>query len=380
MDKFGSLLQRVSTRDSCRFAAGLAAVLIAHRVVRSIVSRVARVSPQGKVILITGCDSGFGHALALKLNAAGAIVLAGCLTETGAAELRQKASCADRMRAFTLDVTSADSVVAAFGPGGPVEEVCGAPCVPGSSPPSPKPTSTRPLWAVVNNAGVFLGGPLWTNDMNAVDKMFQVNVMGVVRITHAAMPHLLAATTKPPPRLLRCIPFWWGMRPPTSRVITVASVAGRVGAPGTACYSASKYAACGLMEALGRELHACGVGSSVIEPGIMRTPLWNESLKPTFLAETWERLTPAQRAFYGEPYFAKSRAMAVRVMDLLAGHPDTVVRTMESACLEVYPRRRYVGRAGGAGFLRCVGHFPLAVQDVLSHQALFPQEVPAALQ
>lgn len=64
-----------------------------------------------KFVLITGCDSGFGNALARALDARGLRVLAACLGERGAAELRAAAS--PRLQTVLLDVTSSQSVAAA---------------------------------------------------------------------------------------------------------------------------------------------------------------------------------------------------------------------------------------------------------------------------
>lgn len=64
-----------------------------------------------KFVLITGCDSGFGNLLARQLDARGVRVLAACLTEQGAEQLRAAAS--PRLQTLLLDVTSSPSVAAA---------------------------------------------------------------------------------------------------------------------------------------------------------------------------------------------------------------------------------------------------------------------------
>lgn len=66
---------------------------------------------QQKSIFITGCDSGFGHLLALKLVAKGATAFAGCLTEAGEIELKEKATnLPGNLIVIRLDVTKSDSV------------------------------------------------------------------------------------------------------------------------------------------------------------------------------------------------------------------------------------------------------------------------------
>jgi len=65
-----------------------------------------------RYILVTGCDSGFGHELAKRLDSLGCHVFAGCLTEKGETELRKK--CSARLHAISLDVAKHDSVRKAF--------------------------------------------------------------------------------------------------------------------------------------------------------------------------------------------------------------------------------------------------------------------------
>ena len=66
---------------------------------------------QDKFVFITGCDSGFGNLLARQLDLRGLRVLAACLTEQGAEQLRKQTS--DRLQTVILDVTKTDSVAAA---------------------------------------------------------------------------------------------------------------------------------------------------------------------------------------------------------------------------------------------------------------------------
>ena len=64
-----------------------------------------------KHVFITGCDSGFGHALALSLDRQGVPVWAGCLTREGAEGLQGEAS--SRLRTVLLDVTKSESIAQA---------------------------------------------------------------------------------------------------------------------------------------------------------------------------------------------------------------------------------------------------------------------------
>lgn len=78
--------------------------------------RAAPLDPAGRAVLITGCDSGFGHLLALRLHRLGFTVFAGCLCPSGegARRLQREAAAgAGRLRVLRLDVTRARDVLAA---------------------------------------------------------------------------------------------------------------------------------------------------------------------------------------------------------------------------------------------------------------------------
>lgn len=63
---------------------------------------------EGRHVVITGCDTGFGNMLAKELDARGLSVFAGCLTNNGEEELKK--SCSRKLRTFPLDVSDSDSI------------------------------------------------------------------------------------------------------------------------------------------------------------------------------------------------------------------------------------------------------------------------------
>jgi len=65
-----------------------------------------------RYIFITGCDSGFGHAVAIRLDSLGCHIFAGCFTEKGETELKK--ICSERLQPVPLDVTNRDSTRRAF--------------------------------------------------------------------------------------------------------------------------------------------------------------------------------------------------------------------------------------------------------------------------
>ncbi len=71
-----------------------------------------KISPKDRYILITGCDTGFGNALARSLDKKGCHVFATCLTSKGVESLEQ--ACSTRLHAMIMDVSDSKSIQAAF--------------------------------------------------------------------------------------------------------------------------------------------------------------------------------------------------------------------------------------------------------------------------
>jgi NAD(P)-dependent dehydrogenase (short-subunit alcohol dehydrogenase family) len=117
----------------------------------------------------------------------------------------------------------------------------------------------RPLVALVNNAGVPAAGPLEFLPLDDLRHVFEVNVIGVVAVTQAFLPDL---------------------RPARGRIVNMSSVSGRMAMPFAGPYSASKFALEALSDSLRRELLASGVKVVVIEPGSVRTPIWEKAAAP----------------------------------------------------------------------------------------------------
>ena len=74
--------------------------------------RLPHLSAESRYILVTGCDTGIGNAVARQLDALGSHVIAACYTETGETELKKQ--CSTRLSTLHLDVTKHDSVLRAY--------------------------------------------------------------------------------------------------------------------------------------------------------------------------------------------------------------------------------------------------------------------------
>jgi hypothetical protein len=184
--------------------------------------------------LVTGASSGIGAALARRLAAEGTdLVLVardrGRL-EALAAELATPAAGAVRVEVLAADLADPGQL-------GEVEKRVA--------------DATRPVELVVNNAGIGTYGDFAGLDVDGEEREIALNVLAVVRLTHAALGAML----------------------PRGRgaVVNVSSVAGLQATPGNATYGASKAFVATFGEAVAGELAGTGVTLTTVLPGFTRT-------------------------------------------------------------------------------------------------------------
>jgi NAD(P)-dependent dehydrogenase (short-subunit alcohol dehydrogenase family) len=116
----------------------------------------------------------------------------------------------------------------------------------------------QPVDVLVNNAGVAESAPLPRTTLESWRKHLDVNATGAFLCTRAAVG---------------------GMRERgRGTIVTVASTAGRVGAPYTAAYTAAKHAAVGLMRATAAEVAGTGVTANAVCPAFVDTPMTERSI------------------------------------------------------------------------------------------------------
>jgi NAD(P)-dependent dehydrogenase (short-subunit alcohol dehydrogenase family) len=111
---------------------------------------------------------------------------------------------------------------------------------------------------LVNNAGIAESDPLRAVGLDAWRRHLEVNATGAFLCTRAVLPGMLERDA--------------------GRVVSVASIAGLIGKPYTAAYTASKHAALGLMRAVAAEVAGTGVTSNAVCPVFVRTPMTEASV------------------------------------------------------------------------------------------------------
>ncbi len=188
---------------------------------------------EGRVALVTGASSGIGEATALALSAAGAkVALAARRRErldALAARIRDSGGVAFVVVADLANEKEAQRAVreteAHFGR----------------------------LDILINNAGVMYLEPVATADLARWRRMFELNVLGLIAATQAALPGMSARRD--------------------GHIVNVSSTAGRIANASAAGYSGSKFGVVGFSEALRKEVYKDGIRVTVIEPGVVATEL-----------------------------------------------------------------------------------------------------------
>ncbi|KAL0611823.1 Retinol dehydrogenase 16 [Plecturocebus cupreus] len=278
-----------------------------------------------KCVFITGCDSGFGNLLARQLDERGLHVLAACLTEKGAEQLRRQTS--DRLETVTLDVTETDSVAAAAQW---VKERVG----------------DRGLWGLVNNAGIAL--PIapneWLTKQDFVT-ILDVNLLGLIDVT------------------LNLLPL---VRKARGRVVNVSSVLGRVSLFGGG-YCISKYGVEAFSDSLRKELSYFGVKVAMIEPGSFNTAIANKDRISKSFLEIWDRARPEVKQIYGEKFFTSYKEPTEQMEHKCTQDLSLVTNCMEHALTACHPRTRYSAGWDAKLFYLPMSYMPTFLVDAIMY-------------
>ncbi|CAF1020936.1 unnamed protein product [Adineta steineri] len=255
------------------------------------------IDPRNKYVLISGCDSGFGHGLAIELDKQGFNVLAGVYSSNSKDSLGQILS--SRATIFQLDITRQEDIDAAY------ELVS---------------NKTKVLHALVNNAGIGAGGYIDWISLDFMRRMMDVNFFGHVAMTKKFLPLLIVRRD--------------------SRVVNICSVAGYLTKPGMSAYSASKYALESFSDCLRREMAVWGLRVSIIEPGFMKTNIVEGHDKS--LSVLWNGLSDDTKERWGEDNLKQQiQEVLNNIFMKRAENPAKVVQALKHAVMNTVPQIRY---------------------------------------
>jgi short-subunit dehydrogenase len=179
-----------------------------------------------KTILITGANRGIGRAIAEELATKPVNLLLGMRDTSSYVPIED--SKALSIKPVKIDLSSKESIDK---------------CLEALS------DDTKHLDILINNAGQFVAGPLQKEDLDAVYKMFQVNIVGLIHLTSKLLPILL--------------------KRPEGKVVNNSSIAGYAYLPDNSTYSATKAGVVAFSEALRRELNKTHVSVlHLVTPGV----------------------------------------------------------------------------------------------------------------
>lgn len=195
---------------------------------------------EGRRAVVTGASSGIGAATALALAGAGATVALGARRKDRLDDLAQRIGAdGGTAHAYELDVSD-EGAARSF-----VEDAAGR---------------MGGLDILVNNAGLMLLGPVEGTDTEEWRRMVQVNVLGLLYCTQAAMPLMRESGG--------------------GHIVNLSSVAGRTANMGSGVYNLTKWGVNGFSEALRQEALHSGIRVTVVEPGFVDTELQGHNENP----------------------------------------------------------------------------------------------------
>lgn len=248
-----------------------------------------------KYVLITGVSTGLGYHAAGYLLENGFSVIGSVRSAEDAS--RARADLGERFFPVIFDVTEEDAIK------GAVSEVS-------------RIVGQDGLFALVNNAGIAISGPIKHVPWERWDLQFKVNVMGLVSVTRYFLPLLGGEKGSP---------F------PPGRIVNISSISGLIANPFMGPYCASKFAVEAINDVMRREFSIYGIKVICIEPGVVRSEIWDKARK--------------EPRDYGKTDYDHLLAKQDEIIDGLkarAIEPIHVSRAIHKALVKKRPRLRYL--------------------------------------
>ncbi len=279
-----------------------------------------------RAVLVTGSSSGIGRACALELSRHGFRTYAGVRSEADAQALRSLRG-ADLVPVI-LDVCDAGAVERVR------SQLLGE-------------VGEAGLFGLVSNAGISASGPVEFLDLDEIRRVFDVNVLGAVRLAQAFLPAL---------------------RRSRGRIVHIGSGEAFLSTPANSAYCMSKHALLALGESLRMEVAPHGVRVIQVEPGGTETRIMDK------VAARFERLgaslPPAALELYGDSMDARRRMPENRRLM----PPETVARVVRRALSDAKPKARYFVGADVLGAFAAGRWLPAWARDAILRRALgFPR-------
>ncbi len=231
---------------------------------------------EGKRVLISGGAQGIGYEMAIKFADRGSQVVLADINEDKLGEA--KATLEARGVAasgFQVDVTNPASIASLR---------------------AKMAAEVGPIDVLVNNAGVVFGGPFTKTSLEQHFKTYEVNVLGLVAMTHAFLDDLVER--------------------PEAHLVHIASASGLIGLPFGSTYASSKWAVIGFGESIRAELKVHGhdhVRSTIVCPSYIGTGMFKGAaapkatsiLEPEYLAEKVVHAVEHNTVHVLEPFMVK---------------------------------------------------------------------------
>jgi len=193
-----------------------------------------------RTVLVTGVSTGIGRAIAEELLDSDFIVIGSVRKKEDAKYLEDYS---DNFKSVVFDVTKKNEIEVGRKE---VEKILS--------------DNNSYLSCVINNAGIALGGPVRYLDVDIFRKQFEVNFFGLIEVTKCFMDLLINSNK-------------YKMK---NKIINIGSISGKRSYPFVGPYTSSKHALEGFTDALRRELLIHGLDVVLIQPGPIRTPIWNK--------------------------------------------------------------------------------------------------------
>ena len=174
---------------------------------------------------------------------------------------------------------------------------------------------------LVNNAGIGLLGGAEESSTAQAQRLFDVNVFGITRVTNAVLPTM--------------------RKQGKGRIVNVGSVLGLIPAPYNALYAATKHAVEGYSESLDHELRTLGIRVVLVEPGVTRTAFEDNLTRPDRPLPLYDSVRQSQEAL-------------MRDWIQTGDAPEVVAEVVVKAATATVPKLRYTAgkQAGQVSFMR----------------------------